>query len=200
MSYIYFLLFPQTLPEENFSLQNYLNEKNRVPTPPPQQQRQPEMSIEEEKEIPMDEPEQEEIEPEEIQINDIEREETPTDEIKKVSFPDQIETKEDEEVVPVTLPPSPPPRVIEQRPVPVEREKRESDKAPSVSSTMTLTQPSIRVEINGIMNPTPTATTPPKSRLERSSTRLTRSNKSSGSPRKTPITELRRYLLKPKSF
>ncbi len=181
------------------------------------------MSIEEEKEIPTNEIEQEEtpkdeiepeeilineiepeeilineIEPEEILINEIEREVTPTDEIKEVPIPDQIETKED--IVPITRPTSArvieQPMIIEQRLVPpVQVETREIDKAPSVSSTMTLAQPSIRVSINGVINPGSTTTTTPKSRIDRSPTRTSRSNKSSSSPRKTPITELRRYLL-----
>jgi hypothetical protein len=159
------------------------------------------MSIEEEEEIPTDEIKREEIpideiKHEEIPTDEIKREEIPIDEIEEVLRPDQIEIKED--VVPVNLSLSlqiiEQPMIIEQLPVLVQAESKEFDQTPSVSSARTFNQPSIRVEINGIINPVPTATTP-KSRIERSATRTSRSNKSSTSPRKTPLLEQKRYLL-----
>jgi hypothetical protein len=149
-------------------------------------------------EIPIDEIKHEEIPTDEIPTNEIKREEIPIDEIEEVLSPDQIEIKED--VVPVNLLLSlqiiEQPMIIEQLSLPVQAESREFDQTPSVSSTRTFNQPSIRVEINGIMNPVPTATvTTPKSRIERSATRTSRSNKSSTSPRKTPLLEQKRYFL-----
>jgi hypothetical protein len=76
------------------------------------------------------------------------------------------------------------PTVIDRFPLPVQADPRDFNKTPSVSSTMTLNQPSIRVEINGVTNPVPPTT--PRFPMERSLTRL---NKSLISPSKTPLLE-----------
>ena len=152
-------------------MQNYLQEKNRLPTPPPVSiEELPIEVVEEPLVVPIEEP----------------------DEIEPIAVPDPVVVDE----VIVSCPPSPPqiieqPAVIENPPLPVQTESTEVSLTKSVPFIMTPTQPPIRVEINEKINSVP------KAPVRRSVTQLTRSNQSSPSSTKSLRSERisrRRYF------
>ncbi|CAF0846486.1 unnamed protein product [Rotaria sordida] len=122
----------QTLPEENFSLQSYLQEKNRLPTPPPSLSvNQSPLIIEdqsnEENNIQINEVEQNFI------INEIEKNKDTTSRTRSCSSSSQII----EEV-----------SMLNNSSLPIQTEPNQLSVPSSFISSMTPVQPTIRVEIN----------------------------------------------------